>query len=71
MKEGVNINSNNISQILDITDKNSTITDLKTEGNVLFVVLNLNLKANLLDILIIKYFKMGNHRSNHYKRTMN
>ena len=29
MKEGVNINSNNISQILYITDKNSTITDIK------------------------------------------
>lgn len=58
MKEGVNINSNNISQILDIADKNSTITDLKVEGNVLLVVLNLNLKTKLLGILIIKYFKM-------------
>ena len=42
MKEGVNINSNNISQILDIANKKTTITDLKTEGNVLFVVMNGN-----------------------------
>lgn len=32
MKEGVNINSNNISQLLNLVDNNSTITDIKVEG---------------------------------------
>lgn len=47
MKEGVNINSNNISQILDIADKNSTITDLKVEGNVKYITLTKDIDHSL------------------------
>lgn len=47
MKEGVNINSNNISQILDIADKNSTITDLKVEGNVKYITVTKDIDHSL------------------------
>lgn len=47
MKEGVNINDNNISQILDIADRNSTITDMKVEGNIKYITLTKNLDHDL------------------------
>lgn len=47
MKEGVNINSNNISQLLNLADNNSTITDIKVEGNIKYITLTKNLDHNL------------------------
>ena len=54
MKEGVNINDNNISQILDIADRNSTITDMKVEGNIKYITLTkiLIMISNVLYVVL-------------------
>lgn len=39
MKEGVNINDNNISQILDLIDENSSVTEVKVIDDVKYVTI--------------------------------
>ena len=48
MKEGVNINDNNISQILDLIDENSSVTEVKVIDDVKYVTIEKNIDHNMV-----------------------
>ena len=46
-KEGGNMLNKNISQFFDIVDENSTVTDIRTEGNRKLITITKSLNNNL------------------------